>query len=95
MSADDIRQGFLDNLEYNIAKDKHSITSHDQYLSLSYTVRERLIERWIASRQNYHNNNVKRVYYLSMEFLLGRLLADNIMNLKITEACEEATRESI
>lgn len=93
MSADDIRQGFLDNLEYKIAKDKYSITSHDQYLSLSYAVRERLIERWIASRQNYHNNNVKRVYYLSMEFLLGRLLADNIMNLKITESCEEATRE--
>jgi len=93
MSADDIRQGFLDNLEYKLAKDRNTITAHDQYLSLSYTVRERLVERWIASRQNYHKNNVKRVYYLSMEFLLGRLLADNIMNLKITEPCEEATRE--
>lgn len=93
MSADDIRRGFLNNLEYNIAKDKSSLTLYDQYLGLSYTVRERLIERWIASRQNYHKNNVKRVYYLSMEFLLGRLLADNIMNLKITEASEEATRE--
>jgi starch phosphorylase len=93
MSADDIRRGFLNNLEYHIAKDKFSLTPHDQFLSLSYTVRERLIERWIASRQQYHKNNVKRVYYLSMEFLLGRLLADSIMNLKITESCEEAARE--
>lgn len=93
MSADDLRRGFLNNLEYNIAKDRYTLTLLDQYMGLSYAVRERLTERWIASRQNYHDNNVKRVYYLSMEFLLGRLLADNIMNLKITESCEEATRE--
>ena len=93
MSADDIRRGFLNNLEYNIAKDKFSLTPYDQFLSMSYTVRERLIERWIASRQQYHNGNVKRIYYLSMEFLLGRLLADNIMNLRLTDACEQASRD--
>jgi starch phosphorylase len=93
MSAEDIRRGFLNNLEYNLAKDKFSLTHYDQFLSMSYTIRERLIERWIASRQQYHKNNVKRIYYLSMEFLLGRLLADNTMNLKLTEECNEATRE--
>lgn len=93
MSAEDVRKGFLNNLECNLAKDKFSITQYDQFLSMSYTIRERLIERWIASRQQYHTNNVKRVYYLSMEFLLGRLLADNTMNLKLTEECTEASRE--
>jgi starch phosphorylase len=93
MSAEDVRKGFLNNLEYNLAKDKFSLTQYDQFLSMSYTIRERLIERWIASRQQYHTNNVKRVYYLSMEFLLGRLLADNTMNLKLTEECTEAARE--
>jgi starch phosphorylase len=93
MSADDIRLGFLNNLEYNLAKDKYSLTEYDQFLSMSYTVRERLIERWIATRQQYHKNNVKRVYYLSMEFLLGRLLGDNIVNLKLTGECEDAARE--
>ena len=93
MSAEDIRRGFLNNLEYNLAKDKFSLTHYDQFLSMSYTIRERLIERWIASRQQYHKHNVKRIYYLSMEFLLGRLLADNTMNLKLTEECNEATRE--
>ena len=89
-SVEDIRRGFLSNLEYNIARDPYSLTPYDEFLSLSYTVRERLIERWIASRQQYHTDNVKRVYYLSMEFLLGRLLADNIINLQISDACTKA-----
>jgi starch phosphorylase len=89
-SVEDIRRSFLSNLEYNIARDPYSLTLYDEFLSLSYTVRERLIERWIASRQQYHLNNVKRVYYLSMEFLLGRLLADNIINLQIESACRKA-----
>jgi glycogen phosphorylase len=93
MSSEDIRKGFLNNLEYNIAKDKYTLTLHDQFLSLSYTIRERLIERWIASHQEYHNQNSKRIYYLSMEFLLGRLLSDNIMNLELTEQTEKALQE--
>jgi starch phosphorylase len=92
-SVEDIRRGFLSNLEYNIARDPYSLTPYDEFLSLSYTVRERLIERWIASRQQYHTDNVKRVYYLSMEFLLGRLLADNIINLQISDACRKAIGE--
>ena len=93
LTSDDIRRGFLNNLEYYIAKDKYTITLYDQFLSLSYTVRERLIERWIASQQQYHNKNVKRIYYLSMEFLLGRLLADNIMNLELINECNQSMSE--
>ncbi|MBN2035600.1 MAG: glycogen/starch/alpha-glucan phosphorylase [Chitinispirillaceae bacterium] len=92
-TVEDIRRGFLSNLEYNLAKDRTSLTMNDQFLSLSYTVRERLIERWIASQQSYHTKNAKRIYYLSMEFLLGRLLSDNIINLQIAEACRQAIRE--
>ena len=89
-STADIRRGFLSNLEYNLAKDRYSHTLFDEFLGLAYTVRERLIERWIASRQQYHSQNVKRVYYLSMEFLLGRLLSDNIINLQLFSACNQA-----
>jgi len=89
-STADIRRGFLSNLEYILAKDRHSHTAYDEFLGFAYTVRERLIERWIASRQQYHTQNVKRVYYLSMEFLLGRLLSDNIINLQLLSACNQA-----
>ncbi len=89
-TAADIRRGFLSNLEYNLAKDQFSHTAFDEFLGLAYTVRERLIERWISSRQQYHSQNVKRVYYLSMEFLLGRLLSDNIINMQLLSACNQA-----
>jgi starch phosphorylase len=89
-SAADIRRGFLSNLEYNLAKDQFSHTPFDEFLGLAYTVRERLIERWIASRQQYHSQNAKRVYYLSMEFLLGRLLSDNIINMQLLSSCNQA-----
>jgi starch phosphorylase len=92
-TVEDIRRGFLSNLEYNLARDRYSLTLYDEFLSLSYTVRERLIERWIASQQRYHEENVKRVYYLSMEFLLGRLLSDNFINLQIADACRQAVSD--
>jgi len=56
-------------------------------------VRERLIERWIMTRQEYHKQNVKRVYYLSMEFLMGRLLSNNVMNLGLYNAGSGAMKD--
>jgi starch phosphorylase len=93
MSQDNVRLGFLNNLEYCLAKDKYSLTPYSQFLSLAYTVRDRLIERWIISKQQYHEQNVKRVYYMSMEFLMGRLLSNNIMNLEMFKSCKDAMKD--
>jgi starch phosphorylase len=93
MTKADLLKSILHNLEYNISKDRLSNTPYDQFLSLSYATRERVIERWISTAQKYKADNVKRVYYLSMEFLMGRLLGDTLMNLKLTGASEEAMRE--
>ena len=51
-TAADIRRGFLSNLEYEIAKDQYAHTPYDRFLSLAYTVRDRLVERWIMSRSS-------------------------------------------
>jgi starch phosphorylase len=93
MNKEDIHRGFLNNLEYNIAKDQYTMTPYDKFLSLAYTVRDRLIERWITTQQHYHDVNCKRVYYLSLEFLMGRLLGDSIFNLGIEKVCKDAVEE--
>jgi starch phosphorylase len=93
LEAPAIKHDFVSNLQYNIAKDQYTYTPYDTFLSLSYTVRERMIERWIATQQKYHADNVKRVYYLSLEFLMGRLLGNNIYNMGIDRACSEAVAD--
>jgi starch phosphorylase len=93
MEEENIRLGFLNSLEYNLAKDKYTLTPYSQFLSLALTVRDRLIERWIISKQQYHEQNVKRIYYMSMEFLMGRLLSNNIMNLGLYQNCGLAMKD--
>jgi starch phosphorylase len=90
MTSADIREGFLNSLRYTIGKDQYTLTAYDQFMALSHTVQERLIERWIMTQQEYYRQDAKRVYYLSLEFLMGRLLTDNMMNLGITDACTQA-----
>ncbi|HWP35402.1 MAG TPA: glycogen/starch/alpha-glucan phosphorylase, partial [Thermodesulfobacteriota bacterium] len=61
----------------------------ERLTSLALTVRDRLVERMLATEQRYREEDRKRVYYLSMEFLVGRLLGNNLINLGIHEACRD------
>jgi len=90
MTRQGLERSFLANREYTLAKDKYTATLNDDYMALAIAIRDRLIERWIATQQEYHDKNVKRVYYLSMEFLIGRLLGTNILNLDIMEEVKGA-----
>ena len=90
MSIDGLRDDFDHHLRYTLAKDRYTATTHDRYYALALAVRDRLIERWIATQQSHHDANVKRVYYLSLEFLIGRLLGNNVINLQIEDLCREA-----
>lgn len=88
-----LKGSILANLEYRLAKDQYSATAYDRFLGTAYAVVERLVERWITTQQTYHKRNVKRVYYLSMEFLLGKSLENSLINLGIYDACREALKE--
>jgi glycogen phosphorylase len=81
---------FLEHLEYSLGKDKYSASNFDFYNSLAYAVRDRMVERWLDTQQTYHSENPKRVYYLSMEFLMGRTLVNSLINLGIYHQFREA-----
>jgi starch phosphorylase len=88
-----IQKDFVDHLEFSLAKDRYSATGHDFFKSLAYTVRDRLFERWIETHQSYYAQDVKRVYFISMEYMLGRLLGNAMLNLGITEITKNALLE--
>ena len=89
-NVDAIRRNFARHLKYSLAKDGYTATDWDRYMALAMMIRNFLIERWIETQQTYHHHNVKRVYYLSLEYLMGRSLANNIFNLRLDKMCQEA-----
>jgi len=87
---DALRRSLANRLIYSMGKDPITATSRDWFNTTAYVVRERLIERWMATMRSYYGADVKRVYYLSMEFLTGRLLLNSLLNLEIEGACRDA-----
>ncbi len=81
IDADSIVDTFAFRMKYSIARDHFNATDLDSYRALGYAVRDRLMDRWFNTQDAYYRSDVKRVYYLSLEFLLGRLLVSNILNL--------------
>jgi len=93
MTTQGLREDFAWHLRYTLSKDQGLATDRDCYTALANAVRDRLVERWIATQKSYHAQNVKRVYYLSLEFLIGRLLGNNVINLRMEDSCREALEE--
>jgi starch phosphorylase len=88
-----LKRAFLDNLYYVQGKFAALATPHDYYLALAYTVRDRLLQRWISTAADYTRLGSRTVAYLSAEFLLGPHLGNNLINLGIEDAVREAMHE--
>jgi len=85
-----IIKSFLEHMEYTLGKDKYTATKYDAFNALAYAVRDKLVERWLDTQQAYYNSDNKRIYYLSMEFLMGRALGNSLINLGILDDFREA-----
>jgi starch phosphorylase len=93
LSKEALRQAYVDNLLYVQGRFPEVATSHDLYMAAAYTVRDRLLERWIKSAQTFKKNKARTVCYLSAEFLLGPHLMNNLINLGILEKARVAGEE--
>ena len=88
-----IHRSLLNLLTYALGKDQIMATHRDWFHTTAYAVRERLIERWMETMRSYYRADAKRVYYLSLEFLTGRLLVNSLLNLGFYDACCHALAE--
>ncbi|MDR8391527.1 glycogen/starch/alpha-glucan phosphorylase [Aliifodinibius sp. S!AR15-10] len=93
MDVESFKQDIQQHLYYTLAKDKYSSTEWDIYRSVVISVMDRLHDRWIDTQQTYYKQDVKRVYYLSMEYLIGRLLDSMLINLGMQEEAAQAFEE--
>ena len=81
------------HLAFDKAIDLNAATSRDQFEAFARSVRDVLSQRWVLTEKTYERRNAKRLYYLSMEFLIGRSLANNATNLLLDPLLKEAIRQ--
>ncbi|MEI8346364.1 MAG: glycogen/starch/alpha-glucan phosphorylase, partial [Pseudomonadota bacterium] len=91
--TESIKRGFAHHMEFTQAKTRYTATDFDCYKALAFTANDRLMERWNDTQQAYYHADAKRVYYLSMEYLIGRSLANNLINLGMFDTTQEALQE--
>uniref|UniRef100_A0A4W4H3B4 Alpha-1,4 glucan phosphorylase n=2 Tax=Electrophorus electricus TaxID=8005 RepID=A0A4W4H3B4_ELEEL len=89
-NVSDLKTNFNRHLHFTLVKDRNVATKRDYYFALAHTVRDHLVGRWIRTQQHYYEKDPKRVYYLSLEFYMGRALQNTMVNLALENACDEA-----
>lgn len=93
LSVETLKRAILDNLFYLQGKFKEIATKNDWYMALAYTVRDRLVHRWLTTRHTGMRKDVRLVCYMSAEFLTGPHLGNNIINMDIKQPLNQAVEE--
>jgi len=92
-SVDHLKRAFIDSLIYDQARYPERASALDYYLAIASSIRDRLTQRWVNTIQTYTREDVRIVCYFSAEFLLGPHLGNNLLNLGIEPAAQQAMRE--
>src|SRR5258706_459717 len=94
MDAESLKRGILTHLEYALAElPQHVDTAWEPYVALALAVRDRMVERWVRTQDTYYRRDAKRVYYLSLEYLMGRTLGNSLINMGLLDECATALHE--
>jgi glycogen phosphorylase len=88
-----VSKSVVNRLVFSVGKDDIMATTRDWFHATAFMTRDRLIERWMETMRSYYAADAKRVYYLSMEFLMGRTLMNSLLNLGFEKECSEALQQ--
>lgn len=88
-----MKDDILAHLRYSLGKDAGHAAIYDWRMALSLTLRDRMMDSWFQSTKTSYDRHAKRVYYLSMEFLIGRLVEDVAANLGLVDEARAAVAE--
>jgi glycogen phosphorylase len=86
-------ESFNMHLHHTLARDRYEAADYEKFQAIAFAVRDRLIDRWIKTQQTYYKQNVKRIYYLSLEFLMGRSLGNAVLNIDAEKEVADALGE--
>eukprot|EP00850_Spirogloea_muscicola_P022180 SM000281S10748 [mRNA] locus=s281:23326:29383:+ [translate_table: standard] len=85
-----VQEAIVNHVEYTLARSRYNFDSYEAYQAVAHSVRDRLIESWNDTEQHFRQVDPKRLYYLSMEFLMGRSLLNSLYNLNVKNLYTEA-----
>jgi len=86
----EFHRDIADHVRYSLARETRGLSGRDLFLAVALAVRDRAIDGLLETEASYERTDAKRLYYLSLEFLMGRSLVNNLVNLGIADLCEEA-----
>ena len=89
-TVDALRHSILERLTYSVGKDLESATQRDWMFAVFHAVRDRIVKRWRETIQHSRDQNPKRVYYLSMEYLTGRALVNALLATDLYDTVRQA-----
>jgi glycogen phosphorylase len=92
-SPEELWLAVLKHIRYTLGQSRVDLSPRGILWPLALAIRDRLIDGMLETEERYRATGAKRLYYLSMEFLMGRVLSDNVCNLQLTELCREALAE--
>ncbi len=92
-TVEGLKTSIINHLTFTVARDKKTARQRDWWLSACYAIRDRILEKFIETQDRHYDANARRCYYLSLEYLMGRLMVNNMVSIGIYENTKEALKE--